>query len=577
MKLCIAEKPSVAKDIAKIIGANSSKDGYYEGNGYQVTWTFGHLCELQTPEFYNPVFKRWSLRHLPIVPEKFKIKIKNDTGVKKQFDIIKDLISNADEVINCGDAGQEGELIQRWVMQLAGVKCPVKRLWISSLTKEAILNGFENLKPSEQFDNLYKSGMSRAVGDWLLGINASRYFTLRNGVSGEVFSVGRVQTPTLAMIVNRDEEIENFVSEKYYTLSTVYKGYKFVNSSKYENKQRCQYELDNIKDCDFNVTKITKTNKKENPPKLFDLTSLQVHCNNSYSMSAEETLNVIQSLYEKKLTTYPRVDTTYLTNDMYKQCYQILNDIVGYDDYILPLDLNNKSLKKRKYVFDDSKVTDHHAIIPTGKVAMNLNSKETIVYDDIVKRFICVFHDDCEYSENVVTGTAGDVTFKATGKLIEKTGFYDVLGNPPSDAVLPEFATGESGPHKPKVEEHSTTPPARFTEATLLRAMETAGKYVDDRELKDIMKENGIGRPSTRANIIEVLIKRGYIRRDKKKLVSTALGRKLISQISDETLKSPALTGEWERKLNKIERGEYDYIEFVNELKKYLNNIFNTQ
>lgn len=576
MKVCICEKPSVAKDIAKVLGAKDIKDGYIEGNGYQVTWTYGHLCELKMPEEYNPAWKRWNYGILPIMPAKFKIKVKNEASIQKQFNTIKNLVEVADEVINCGDAGQEGEVIQRWVLHLCKVTCPVKRLWISSLTEKAIKDGFKNLQDSERYDNLYKAGMTRSVCDWLLGINATRFYTIRNnnGQFGNLQSVGRVQTPTLAMVVEKDREVESFVSNDFYTLSTMVNikdnECRFFNSTKYTDKKEVDTILKAIKNEDFVITDIKKTDKTEKPPKLFDLTSLQVYCNNVFGYSAEETLGHIQSMYEKKVLTYPRVDTCYLPEHMVSECGTILNQLRNAFEDIKELDTSN--LRKRKTVFDSSKVTDHHAIIPTGRLVYDLSNEEGNVFDAVVKRFICVFYPDYEYSETNVVGKAGDIEFKANGRFVYNTGFYDVIGGVPQDVTLPNYEVGDKGPHKPKSEKKSTTPPARFTEATLLRAMETAGKNFDD-DIKDAMKENGIGRPSTRASIIEILLKRGYITRDKKKIISTEAGRRLVDSIDFDTLKSARMTGEWECKLRQIERGEYDATEFIDDMKSMVRQI----
>ena len=571
MKVCICEKPSVAKDIAKVLGATNSKDGYYEGNGYQVTWTFGHLCGLKMPEEYDPRWKKWNFSALPIIPARFKIKVMENAGVQKQFNIIKSLVESAEEVINCGDAGQEGELIQRWVLHLCKVSCPVKRLWISSLTEDSIRKGFENLRPNEEFELLYQAGMARSIGDWLLGINSTRYYTIRSGGYGNLKSVGRVQTPTLAMVVERDKEIEKFESSEFYNLSTTVKGVKFLNSKKFTDKKEVDNILKEIKEESFVVKEVKETLKSEKPPKLFDLTSLQVYCNNAFGYSAEVTLNGLQNLYEKKLTTYPRVDTCYLTNDIYKDCPRILNQLKSGYDYINQLDTNN--LEKRKTVFDDTKVTDHHAIIPTGRFDFSLNEIEGNIFDTIVKRFICVFFPDFKYNESIIIGEVKDVDFKGSGRIVKQEGFYEVLGGAPQDVTIPDFAEGEVLQHKPKVDKKTTSAPQHFTEATLLRAMETAGKTLEDKELKDAMKENGIGRPSTRASIIELLINRGYIVREKKKLISTETGRNLIQSIDEEVLKSAKLTGEWENKLRKIERGEYDAKTFLDEMKNQVRSI----
>lgn len=570
MKVCICEKPSVAKDVAKVLGASNIKDGYFEGNGYQVTWTYGHLCGLKMPEEYYKEWKRWTLSYLPMIPPNFGIKVMEQPSITKQFNIIKSLIQTADEVINCGDAGQEGELIQRWVIQLSKPQCSVKRLWISSLTEESIRKGFDNLQPSGNYDNLYYAGLSRAIGDWLLGLNATRYYTLRN-TNRTLFSVGRVQTPTLAMVVNRDREIEAFNSEEFFTLSTTTKGCKLINSKKYTDKNEVDNILKELNKEDLIIKEVKTSTKSEKPNKLFDLTSLQVFCNNAFGYSAEDTLNATQSLYEKKLLTYPRVDTCYLTNDIYKECPSILSSLKGGYDYINKLDLNN--LQKRKMVFDDSKVTDHHAIIPTGRQMWNLSEIESNVFDSVVKRFICVFYPDYIYDETNIIGESAGIEFKTNGRIVKDLGFYEVLNTQPSDNIIPDFIEGEVLSHKPKMEKKSTTPPQAFTEATLLRAMETAGKVVEEQEFKDAMKENGIGRPSTRASIIEMLVKRGYLYKEKKKILSTDLGKKLIDSIDNELLKSVKLTGEWEYKLRQIERGEYSPNVFIDELKAMLKNI----
>ncbi len=586
MKVCIAEKPSVARDIARIIGANHSQNGYIEGNGYQVTWTFGHLCELKTPDEYTDAWKRWALTSLPMIPPKFAIRLKEDEGIKKQFETIKKLMSEADEIINCGDAGQEGELIQRWVMQKAGAKCPVKRLWISSMTDEAIKEGFNNLKPQEQFQNLYMAGLSRAIGDWLLGMNCTRLYSLKYGQNRQLLSIGRVQTPTLALIVKRQQEIDNFVPEPYWILSTVYRDTVFqATKGKFLIKEEGEQALADVVNEEFHIKSVTAKDGSEAPPRLYDLTSLQVDCNKKFGYSADLTLNLIQSLYEKKYTTYPRVDTTFLSDDIYPKCPNILQGIRGYEQFTQPL--YGKKLPKRKKIFDSSKVTDHHAIIPTGQPAQNLTDMERNVYDLVSKAFIAAFYPDCKFKSTTVIGNAGNVEFKATGKVITSPGWRaiypkttnsDKADNESNDQdakeqTLPEFTVGEHGSHKPELMEKQTQPPAYYTEATLLRAMETAGKMVDNEELRDALKENGIGRPSTRAAIIETLFKRRYIKRERKRIVPTITGIELIGIIHEELLKSAELTGIWEKKLREIERGEYNPAVFIEELKQMVTDI----
>lgn len=588
MIVCIAEKPSVAKDIARIIGANSSHDGYMEGNGYQVTWTFGHLCTLKEPDDYTPLWKRWSLGALPMIPQRFGIKLIDDKGVKKQFDTIERLMQKADSIINCGDAGQEGELIQRWVMQKAGAKCPVKRLWISSMTDEAIREGFQTLKDQSEYQSLYMAGLSRAIGDWILGMNATRLYTLKYGQNRQVLSIGRVQTPTLALIVNRQKEIENFKPEAYWILSTTYRDTVFTaTKGKFTDKEEGERFLETITGNLFEVTSVQKKNGREAPPRLYDLTSLQVDCNKKFAMSAEMTLNIIQGLYEKKLTTYPRVDTQYLSDDIYPKCPQTLAGLRGYEKLTAPL--AGKKLVKSKKVFDSSKVTDHHAIIPTGVPAMNLTDMERHVYDLIARRFISVFYPDCKFATTTVLGKVGDIQFKATGKTILDPGWRtvyakDVAMSADDDTVgrkddeertLPPFTVGESGPHQPSLTEKWTTPPKFYTEATLLQAMETAGKFVDNEELRAALKENGIGRPSSRAGIIETLFKRHYIKRERKNLIATPTGVELIGIIREDLLKSCELTGIWEKKLRDIERKQYDAAQFVDGLKVQINEIVN--
>ena len=584
MIVCIAEKPSVAKDIAKIIGANSSHDGYMEGNGYQVTWTFGHLCMLKEPDDYTPLWKRWSLASLPMIPPRFGIKLIEDQGIKKQFSVIEKLMQNADGIINCGDAGQEGELIQRWVMQKAQAKCPVKRLWISSMTDEAIREGFRSLKPQDDYQPLYLAGLSRAIGDWILGMNATRLYTLKYGQSRQVLSIGRVQTPTLALIVNRQKEIDNFEPEPYWVLATIYRDTTFTaTKGKFTSKEEGEQAFATIEGKPFTVTDVQKKRGTEAPPKLYDLTSLQVDCNKKHGMSADTTLKIIQTLYERKLTTYPRVDTQYLSDDIYPKCAGILNGIKGYEALTQPL--RGKPLKKSKKVFDTLKVTDHHAIIPTGVPAQNLTDMERHVYDLIAKRFIAVFYPDCKFSTTTVLGDVDGIEFKVSGKQILEPGWRDVYAKENNtqqtvddrqndeERTLPDFHKGESGNHTPTLTEKWTTPPKYYTEATLLRAMETAGKFVEDEELRSALKENGIGRPSSRAGIIETLFKRHYIRRERKNLVATATGIELIDLIKEELLKSCELTGIWETKLRDIERKTSDPAQFIEELKAQINAI----
>ena len=621
MKVCIAEKPSVARDIAHVLGATSQRDGYLEGNGYQVTWTYGHLCTLKEPNDYQEMWKRWSLGALPMIPNRFGIKLIDQEHIKKQFAIVEKLFKQADEIINCGDAGQEGELIQRWVMQKADIKCPVKRLWISSLTEEAIREGFNSLKDQKEYEPLYMAGLSRAVGDWLLGMNATRLYTLkyrdqssRKSGGESVLSIGRVQTPTLAMIVNRQKEIDNFKPEPYWVLSTIYRDTLFTaTKGKFTSKEEGEAAFGEIQDKPFVITKVSKKNGTEKPPQLFDLTTLQVECNKKFSYTAEMTLSLIQSLYEKKVTTYPRVDTQYLTDDIYKKCPQTLNGVyqvkfngvAPYADLIRTI--GGKPLIKSKKVFDNSKVTDHHAIIPTGVVPAGLSDAERNVYDLVAKRFIAVFYPDCKFSTTTVEGEAGDVPFKTSGKEILEPGYRVVFQSQKKDAespndgvadnadesnadgnntdgkkkddapekLLPTFVKGESGPHQPTLTEKQTTPPPYYTEATLLRAMETAGKFVDNEELRAAMKENGIGRPSSRANIIETLFKRHYIRRERKRIVATPTGMELIDIIHEELLKSPELTGIWEKKLRDIEHKTYDAGTFINELKLQITSVVN--
>lgn len=600
MIVCIAEKPSVARDIAKVLGANTSHEGYLEGNGYQVTWTYGHLCTLKEPNDYQEMWQHWNLGSLPMIPQRFGIKLIDSEHVKKQFAVIEKLYSKADEIINCGDAGQEGELIQRWVMQKAGVKCPVKRLWISSLTEEAIKEGFENLKDQKDYEPLYMAGLSRAIGDWLLGMNATRLYTIkykeRTANDRQPLSIGRVQTPTLAIIVNRQKEIENFKPTPYWVLSTLYRDTLFTSTKgKYNSKEEGEKAFEEIKDKPFEVTSVSKKNGTEKPPQLFDLTTLQVECNKKFGYSAEQTLNLIQGLYEKKVTTYPRVDTQYLTDDIYSKCPQTLNGVFKYKvNGVAPYaelirSIGGKPLRKDKKVFDNSKVTDHHAIIPTGVTPVGLADMEQKVYDLICRRFIAVFYPDCKFSTTTVEGKAGEVDFKVTGKEILEPGFRvcfvkekktdeetdDTKENKDEEKTLPTFIKGESGPHEPTFTEKETTPPPYYTEATLLRAMETAGKFVDNEELRAAMKENGIGRPSSRANIIETLFKRHYIKRHKKRIVATPTGIALVDIIHEELLKSPELTGIWEKKLRDIEAQKYDAGTFIQELKDQITQIVN--
>ncbi|MGL5786573.1 MAG: DNA topoisomerase 3 [Bacteroidales bacterium] len=588
MKVCIAEKPSVAREIARIVGANNKKDGYLEGNGYQITWVFGHLCTLKEPHDYNPVWKRWSLNDLPIIPDRFGIKLITNPGVEKQFKTIEHLIAGAEEVINCGDAGQEGELIQRWVMQKAKCKCPVYRLWISSLTEEAIREGFQHLRPESEFQKLYEAGLSRAIGDWLLGINCTRLYTVKYGKQN-LLSIGRVQTPTLALIVNRQLDIENFKPEKYWELKTVYRNTTFsATKGKFATQEEGEQFLEEVKQSPFTVTDVKIKKGDEFPPRLFDLTSLQVECNKKFAFSADDTLQLIQSLYEKKLTTYPRVDTTYLSDDMYPKIPGILRGLKAYELYTQLL-LNTPKLPKSKKVFDNSKVTDHHAIIPTGVVANSINDREKKVYDLIARRFIAAFYPNCKISTTTVLGEAKEIPFKVTGKQILDPGWRVVFtkdDNQPDDtdkekeeeeSTLPAFKKGENGEHIPSLLEKQTQPPKPFTEATLLRAMETAGKLVDNDELRDALKENGIGRPSTRAAIIETLFKRNYIRKEKKNLVATDTAIHLMQTIHEELLKSAELTGMWEKKLREIEKGKYDAKSFMEELKQMVQDVVNNE
>lgn len=620
MIVCIAEKPSVARDIADVLGAKNKKDGYIEGNGYQVTWTFGHLCTLKEPHEYTSSWKAWSLSSLPMIPPRFGIKLISDPGIEKQFRIIEGLMQKADGIINCGDAGQEGELIQRWVMQKAGARCPVKRLWISSLTEEAIREGFNKLKDQQEFQPLYEAGLSRAIGDWVLGMNATRLYTLKYGQNRQVLSIGRVQTPTLALIVKRQQEIENFTPQQYWVLATVYRDTTFTAIIRKSDEELAEEEsekkdttkkakkpvenrgippitdlatgqalMDRIREVPFTVTEVSRKQGTEAPPRLFDLTSLQVECNKKFGYSADETLRLIQSLYEKKVTTYPRVDTTFLSDDIYPKCPGILAGLTPYTTFTAPL--AGQTLAKSKKVFDNSKVTDHHAIIPTGQPPVNLTDMEKRVFDLVARRFIAVFYPDCKFSTTTVIGEADGIEFKVTGKQIldpgwrvifakPQTNLPEGMNDPDSDPregdeerTLPAFSKGESGPHQPKLDEKWTQPPRPYTEATLLRAMETAGKLVDNDELRDALKENGIGRPSTRAAIIETLFKRHYIRKERKNLIATPTGVELVGLIHEELLKSAELTGIWEKKLREIERKSYDAATFLDELKQMVTEI----
>ena len=591
MKLCIAEKPSVAKDLAEILGAKIRHDGYFEGNGYCVTWTFGHLCSLKDPEDYNPNWKYWKLEDLPIIPAQFGIKIKGDKGVEKQFQTIKVLVAKASEVINCGDAGQEGELIQRWVLLKAQCKVPIKRLWISSLTEEAIKAGFSKLKDSKDFDNLFAAGNSRAVGDWMLGINGTRLYTKKYGKDKLVLSVGRVQTPTLAMIVNRQKEINAFSSEEYWELKTTYRESEFLcQIDRLKSLEKAKKGLEYLLNKPFEITSFEQKEGKEGNPRLYDLTSLQVDGNKRFGFGAEQTLNLIQSLYEKKLVTYPRVDTTYLSEDLHPKIPGILGNLKEYQRFTEVL--LQKSIPKSKTIFDDKKITDHHAIIPTGIAPSGISMDEQKIYDLICRRFIAVFYPECKVSNTTVLGKVDALIFKATGKQIISLGWREVyedlkeekvdeaevkeLKKEPKETeekILPIFEKGESGPHTPEIHKGKTSPPKYYTEATLLRAMETAGKLVENEEMRELMKENGIGRPSTRANIIETLFKRKYIEKKKKNLIATETGMNLIDTIKSDLLKSPELTGQWEHKLRLIEKGTYDPQTFKIELFKMVREL----
>lgn len=612
MIVCVAEKPSVGAYIANVLGAKQRKNGYFEGNGYQVTWTFGHLCALLDPQEYTDQWKAWSLSSLPMIPPRFSIKVSGDEGVHKQFNVIKSLIAQADEVINCGDAGQEGELIQRWVYQQAGCKCPVKRLWVNSLTEEAIREGFRQLKDQSEYQHLYEAGMMRAIGDWLLGMNATRAYTIRyargSGKDRQVLSVGRVQTPTLALVVKRQAEIDHFVPRTYWELKTNYRDTLFnaqlpAEEDEYAitSEEQGQALVDAIKDQPFLITSVEKKKGTEFAPKLYDLTSLQVDCNKKYSFSAEQTLQLIQSLYEKRLTTYPRVDTTYLSDDIYPKVPGTLAGIKDYFPQVAPLlvlKADGKkgagSLPKSKKVFDNKKVTDHHAIIPTGQRPDAMTADEKKVYDLVATHFIAAFYPECEVSNTTVLAKAGEVDFKVTGREVLKPGWRAVFekgqgdnvqstketsddaensDNPEENKSLPAFVKGESGPHEPLLKEKTTTPPKYYTEATLLRAMETAGKTVENDELREAMKENGIGRPSTRAAIIEKLYQRKYIQKQGKSLRATQVGIDLIHTIISPLLKSAELTGLWEKKLREIERGEYQAQDFLKELKEMTSGV----
>ena len=579
MKVCIAEKPSVAREIASILGANTKRDGYYEGNGYAVTYTFGHLCTLLEPKDYKPHWKSWDLNNLPMLPERFDTKVTGDAGIKKQFNIVKSLFEKASVVINCGDAGTEGELIQRWVINQCNYKGEVQRLWISSLTEEAIKEGFKNLKPSTNYDNLYYAGYSRAIGDWLLGLNATRLYTVKFGGYKQVLSVGRVQTPTLAMIVNRFKEINDFKPQPYWELQTTYRNTLFnYEEGRFLKQEDGQVLANKVKESDFEITAVTKKKGKEYAPKLFDLTGLQVYCNNKFGFSADETLKMVQKLYEMKVVTYPRVDTTFLPNDVYPKIAGILSKLTNYSQLTQPL-LESK-IKKSKRIFDDKKVTDHHAIIPTG-IQGNLQYNQQQVYDIITRRFIGAFYPDSDVSNTAVTGKAAEVPFKTTGKEIITKGWRVAFETEESkikkelneQLTLPSFIKGEKGTHEPSFLEKETKPPRNFTEASLLRAMETAGRQVDDDEMRELMKENGIGRPSTRASIIETLFRRKYIERKKKLVLPTQTGIDLINIIDNELLKSAELTGRWEKRLKEIERGEFNAGAFINNMKKMVDEL----
>lgn len=578
MKVCIAEKPSVAKEIAHILGADTRRNGYLEGNGYCVTWTFGHLCTLQEPGEYTEKWQKWSLGALPMIPSKFRIRLIEDEGIKKQFDIIKELVGRAETVINCGDAGQEGELIQRWVLTKAKCSVPVKRLWISSLTEEAIRDGFDNLMDSEDFNNLYAAGSARAIGDWLLGMNATRAYTLKYGTGKNLLSIGRVQTPTLALVVERQKNIDNFKPETYWEIRTNYReGLFSCLRGRFNRKEEAEALLEKITPLELEILSVERKKAMEHPPKLFDLTLLQVECNRKFSLTAENTLKIIQSLYEKKLTTYPRVDTNFLPDDQYAKIPRILKGLKSYEKLIAPVLESGKKIRKSPKVFNDKKITDHHAIIPTGVSRNDMTPDEKRVYDLVARRFIAVFYPDCEIANTTVTARIGDEEFKATGKQIVNPAWRLVYGNNADrqneENVLPVYEKGEHGFHTPELQEKQTQPPKYYTEADLLRAMETAGRQVEDEELRNLMKENGIGRPSTRANIIETLLKRQYIRKDKKRIMATATGMELIGTIRNELLKSAELTGQWEKKLRMIENGDYQVADFMEELKNMVNEV----
>lgn len=579
MKVCIAEKPSVAREIAAILGANEKHDGYLQGNGYCITWTFGHLCTLKDPHDYLPQWRHWAVRDLPMIPTRFGIKPIDSASYRKQLGIIGKLIAEAEEVINCGDAGQEGELIQRWVLQEVGCRCPVKRLWISSLTKDAIAEGFASLKNSEEYQSLYEAGLARAVGDWLLGLNATRLYTLLHGGPKQMLSVGRVQTPTLALLVARKQEIEQFVPEPYWELKTIYRDVVFnAAKGRYTDKGTASKAIEAIREGEFEITSVEGKKGRDLPPHLFDLTGLQVECNKKFGLSAEETLRSIQNLYERKLTTYPRVDTVYLPEDIYPKVGDILRGLKGYESFVQPL--LSERLRKSKKVFDNSKITDHHAIIPTGQSATALTGNEAKVYDLVVRRFIGVFYPDCLFDTTIVLGQVNEIPFKTTGRLITQEGWRLLFAKPTAEEKeeedtasdeeersLPHFVTGEKGPHKPDLQQKQTQAPKQYTEATLLRTMETAGKLTEDETLRSALKENGIGRPSTRASIIETLIKRGYVQKKRKALIATDLGVKLISLLRSDLLKSVELTGQWERKLRLIEKKQLPAKDFIDELK----------
>lgn len=588
MILCITEKPSVGRTIAEILGAKTRRNGYFEGNGYWVSWTFGHLCTLKDPSDYTTAWKPWSISQLPMIPPRFGIKLINNKGVEDQFKVLCQLIEDCDEIINCGDAGQEGELIQRWVMQKAGCKKPVKRLWISSLTDEAIKEGFRNLKNEKELEPLYLAGLCRAIGDWLLGINATRLYTLKYSTErGQILSIGRVQTPTLAMIVKRQHEIDNFVPQDYWELKTKYRDVVFSAQLKgFTEKEAGEKKLESIKGIDFTIKDIQEKKGTEARPKLLDLTSLQVECNKKYGFSADETLKIIQTLYERKITTYPRVDTTYLPEDVYPKCASILNGLKDYQELMSPL--RGSKLKKSKKVFDNSKITDHHAIIPTGQaLPADMGEKERKVFDLVARHFIAAFFPDCKFTQTVVKGESGKIEFKTSGKVITEPGWKVIFNDKAADKqeesdsendkqILPEFKPGESGPHKPFLAKKTTQPPKFYTEATLLRAMETAGSQVEDDDLREALKANGIGRPSTRAAIIEILFKRGYIYRERKSLKASQSGIDLIALIHEELLKSPKLTGIWEGRLREIEKGNYSPEEFISQLKLHVQSITET-